>query len=58
MTASIDTALDRAFLSMRGYDRCLRLAWTLCDLRAGDQPNADDVGRALALRMPDERVAA
>jgi len=58
VTASIDTALDRAFLSMRGYDRCLRLAWTLCDLRAGDQPNADDVGRALALRMPDERVAA
>jgi magnesium chelatase family protein len=58
VTASIDTALDRGFLSMRGYDRCLRLAWTLCDLRDGDLPNADDVGRGLALRMPDERVAA
>jgi magnesium chelatase family protein len=58
VTASIDAALDRGFLTMRGYDRCLRLAWTLCDLRDSDRPNADDVGSALALRMPDERVAA
>jgi magnesium chelatase family protein len=58
VTASIDAALDRGFLTMRGYDRCLRLAWTLSDLRDGDRPDADDVGSALALRMPDERVAA
>jgi magnesium chelatase family protein len=58
VTSSIDTALERGFLTMRGYDRCLRLAWTLCDLRDGDRPNADDVGRALALRLPDERIAA
>jgi magnesium chelatase family protein len=56
--SSIDTALDRGFLTMRGYDRCLRLAWTLCDLRDGDRPDADDVGRALALRVHDEQVAA
>jgi magnesium chelatase family protein len=58
VTASLDAALDRGLLTMRGYDRCLRLAWTLCDLRGADRPTADDVGNALALRLPDERVAA
>ena len=58
VTSSVDAALDRGLLTMRGYDRCLRLAWTLCDLRGADRPDSDDVGRALALRLPDERVAA
>jgi magnesium chelatase family protein len=58
VTSSLDAALDRGLLTMRGYDRCLRLAWTLCDLRDADRPTADDVGNALALRLPDERVAA
>ena len=58
VTSAVDTALDRSLLTMRGYDRCLRLAWTLCDLRGADRPDADDVGRALALRLPDEQVAA
>jgi magnesium chelatase family protein len=58
VTSSVDAALDRGLLTMRGYDRCLRLAWTLGDLRGADRPDADDVGRALALRLPDERVAA
>ncbi len=58
VTSSIDAALDRGLLTMRGYDRCLRLAWTLGDLRGAERPDADDVGRALALRLPDERMAA
>ncbi len=57
-TGSIDGAFDRGLLSMRGYDRCLRLAWTLSDLAGADRPGADDIGQALALRQPDVRVAA
>ena len=37
-------------LSLRGADRVLRLAWTLCDMRGGARPGADEVGMALALR--------
>jgi len=58
VTGPIDAAFDRGQLSMRGYDRCLRLAWTLSDLGAVDRPGVDDIGRALALRQPDVRAAA
>ncbi|MEO7235069.1 MAG: YifB family Mg chelatase-like AAA ATPase [Lapillicoccus sp.] len=57
-TGSIDGAFDRGQLTMRGYDRCLRLAWTLSDLAGTERPDGDDIGRALALRQPDVRVAA
>ena len=53
VTRPADAAFDRGQLTMRGYDRCLRLAWTLCDLRGGDSPDPDDMGRALVLRQPD-----
>lgn len=46
----LDRALDRGTLSLRGVDRVLRLAWTVADLAQRDQPDRDDVGRALALR--------
>ncbi|GAB3605810.1 YifB family Mg chelatase-like AAA ATPase [Conyzicola nivalis] len=49
-TASIDRALERGGITMRGYDRVLRIAWTLADLDGGDRPDADHVGRALYLR--------
>jgi magnesium chelatase family protein len=49
-TAPIDRALERGGLTMRGYDRVLRLAWTLADLDGADIPTADHVGRALYLR--------
>jgi magnesium chelatase family protein len=49
-TASIDRALERGGITMRGYDRVLRLAWTLADLDGSDRPGADHVGRALYLR--------
>lgn len=49
-TAGIDRALERGGLTMRGYDRVLRLAWTLADLEAVERPSADHLGRALYLR--------
>ena len=35
---------------MRGYDRVLRLAWTLADLDGVDRPGEEQLGRALLLR--------
>ena len=49
-TASIDRALERGGLTMRGYDRVLRLGWTLADLDGASVPGADQIGRALYLR--------
>jgi magnesium chelatase family protein len=50
VTAPIDLALDRGALSMRGYDRALRIAWTLADVAGTTTPARDQVDRALALR--------
>ncbi|HEV7956505.1 MAG: ATP-binding protein [Microbacteriaceae bacterium] len=49
-TTSIDRALERGGLTMRGYDRVLRLGWTIADLDGASQPSADHLGRALYLR--------
>lgn len=49
-TAVLDSALERGGITMRGYDRVLKLAWTLADLDEIDRPGADQVGRALLLR--------
>lgn len=57
MTRPLDIALDRGGFSMRAYDRCLKLAWTLADLRGDERPDADDIGAALSLRQPDEVAA-
>lgn len=43
-------AVDAGRLSMRGVDRCLRLAWTLADLAGHDRPTLEDVTGALTLR--------
>ena len=48
--APLDRALERGGITMRGYDRTLRLAWTLADLDAAVSPDVDHVGRALFLR--------
>jgi len=50
ITQDVDLALDRGRLSIRGYDRVLRVAWTLADLGGRSRPERDDVGRALVLR--------
>ncbi|MDO7882491.1 YifB family Mg chelatase-like AAA ATPase [Antiquaquibacter soli] len=50
VTVDIDRALERGGITMRGYDRVLRLAWTLADLAGADKPTADHLGQALYLR--------
>ncbi|MEU2032792.1 hypothetical protein [Nocardia amamiensis] len=50
-TAPIESALHTGRLSARGPDSVLRLAWTLCGLRAADQPSKHDVTDALILRQ-------
>ena len=50
-TRILDHAMDRGVLTARGYDRVLRLAWTLADLGRRDVPGADDIGQALNLRQ-------
>jgi magnesium chelatase family protein len=50
VTAVIDRALERGGITMRGYDRVLRLGWTLADLDGSERPTADHLGRALYLR--------
>ncbi|WZH36177.1 MAG: YifB family Mg chelatase-like AAA ATPase [Microbacterium enclense] len=46
----LDTALRRGALTLRGYDRLLRVAWTVSDIAEHDAMTVDDVGRALYLR--------
>ncbi|WP_295845091.1 YifB family Mg chelatase-like AAA ATPase [uncultured Microbacterium sp.] len=46
----LDTALRRGALTLRGYDRLLRVAWTVADIAGHEQLRSDDVGRALYLR--------
>jgi magnesium chelatase family protein len=48
--ADLDRAFERGAVSMRGYDRVLRTAWTVADLAGRTSPDADDVGRAASLR--------
>lgn len=50
-TRILDTALERGLLTARGYDRVLRLAWTLADLEHNETPTADHIGQALSLRQ-------
>lgn len=49
-TAVIDAALARGSLTVRGYDRVLRLAWTLADLAEKPAPERAELRHALALR--------
>jgi magnesium chelatase family protein len=51
MTVDLDRGLDRGTLTIRGYDRVLRTAWTIADLEGRATPGRDDVGRALLLRQ-------
>ena len=58
VTLELDKALNRGRISMRGYDRCLRLAWTIADLAGHDTPNTEDLAMALALRGDDAPLGA
>ena len=54
----VERALDRGLLSARGYDRVLRLAWTVADLAGHVVPDRADVGEALFYRTGREAMAA
>lgn len=51
VTRILDHSLERGVLTARGYDRVLRLAWTLADLGYREQPDINDIGQALGLRQ-------
>jgi magnesium chelatase family protein len=46
----LDEALERGILSMRGYDRCMRLAYSIADLAGRAAPTVEDVSQAIYLR--------
>lgn len=50
VTRHLDTAVDRGQMSLRGYDRCLRLAWTIADLDGADRPGPSHIAQAFTLR--------
>jgi magnesium chelatase family protein len=50
VTEPIDRALELGSITMRGYDRVLRVAWTLADMEGADRPGKSHIGRALFLR--------
>ncbi|MGY1754371.1 magnesium chelatase subunit ChlI family protein [Blastococcus sp. SYSU D01042] len=54
--ALAERALERGALSVRGFDRVQRVAWTLADLAGRTVPGADEVAEALGMRL--QRVAA
>jgi magnesium chelatase family protein len=43
--------MDRGLLSARGFDRVLRLAWTIADLDGKTRPGRSEVAEAAQLRM-------
>lgn len=45
------TAVDRGAVSIRGMDRTVRVAWTLCDLAGRTCPNKEDVMKAMSFRQ-------
>jgi len=49
--ASAEMALDRGLLSVRGFDRVLRVAWTLADLTGLTSPSTAEVDTAVGLRL-------
>ena len=54
--ALAERALERGALSVRGFDRVLRVAWTLADLAGRTVPGSDEVAEALGMRL--QRAAA
>ncbi|MEY4397619.1 MAG: hypothetical protein RLZ53_195 [Actinomycetota bacterium] len=50
VTRPLDTALDRSVITMRGYDRTLRLTWTVADLNGNAQPTSEDLALAMYYR--------
>ncbi len=49
-TRALDLSLERGGVTMRGYDRVLKVAWTIADLEGAERPDHRHVGRALVMR--------
>ena len=49
--ADAEAHVDRGELSGRGFDRVLRMAWTVSDLAGHGRPDAGDVAEALFFRI-------
>jgi magnesium chelatase family protein len=49
-TAELGRQLDHGLLSARGYDRVLRVAWSIVDLDGRSAPDGGDIAEALQLR--------
>lgn len=49
----LELALTKGRISMRGFDRCLRLAWSNADLAGRNVPSQVDVAKAIFLRGPE-----
>ncbi len=56
-TVDIDRALDAGRLTLRGYDRVLRVAWSAADLAGRVVPTRDDVATGLVLRRGEAMAA-
>jgi magnesium chelatase family protein len=50
VTQDLRRRLDTGSLSARGFDRILRMAWTIADLDGRDRPTKSDVDEAVQLR--------
>jgi magnesium chelatase family protein len=57
VSADLDRAMDNNVLTARGYNKVMRVAWTVADLAGQAAPDRDCVGMALAYRR-NERMAA
>jgi magnesium chelatase family protein len=53
--AALDRSLERGGITMRGYDRVLKVAWTLADLDGSAVPRAEHVTRALFFKKGIDR---
>ncbi|MDJ1372009.1 YifB family Mg chelatase-like AAA ATPase [Gulosibacter molinativorax] len=54
----LDRALVRGQISMRGYSRIQRVAWTIADLEGKDRPTSAHVAEALYYRVRDAQKVA
>jgi magnesium chelatase family protein len=52
-----DLALDLGQVSARGYDRILKMAWTISDLAGHESPQAADVDEAVGMRIRPQAAA-
>lgn len=48
---TVTAALDRGLISARGFDRVLRVAWSVADLEGHPSPDAADVAEAVGFRV-------